>query len=70
MLSRHSAGASRWDRGSIYPWIKAVSTHEKKGNSALGNITNLATWLHPNLGRHPLDVTLWARREGDSFAPV
>jgi hypothetical protein len=57
MLSRHSEGASLGGgRVSMYPEIKAMRTQDKKGNSTLENIPNLATWLHPNFGRHPLDV--------------
>src|SRR2546421_3166702 len=67
MLSRHSHGASRRDKVSMYPWIKAVKTHDK-GNAALEHRTKLALGLHPNRGRHPLDVALCARRKGDGFA--
>jgi hypothetical protein len=70
MLSRHSEGASRRDRVSIYRWIKAVRTQDTKGNAAWENIPKRVSWLHANLGRHPLDIALWARREGDGCAPV
>ena len=70
MLSRHSEGASRRESVSMYPEIKGVRAQEKKGNAAWENITKLAMRLHPNFGRHPLDVALWARWEGDGFAPV
>ncbi len=49
MLSRHSEGASRRERVSMYPWIKVVRTQDKKGNAAWENIPKLATRLHPNL---------------------
>src|SRR5207249_315747 len=67
MLSRHSKGASRRGRAAIYPWIKAVRTRDEKGNSAMENITKLTPWIHPKLERHPLDVALCGRWEGDDF---
>ena len=54
----------------MYPWSKAVRTQETMGNAAWENIPKRAGWLHANLGRHPLDIALWARREGDGFASL
>jgi hypothetical protein len=69
-LSRHSEGASRRKRVSMYPWIQAVRTQDTKSNAAWENIPKWASWLHPAFGRHPLNVALGARREGDGCAPV
>ena len=47
-----------------------MRTQDTKGNVAWENIPKRATWLHANLGRHPLDIALWARREGEGFASL
>jgi len=52
----------------MYPRIKALRTHNEEGQLYIVKQPKRATWLHPNMGRHPLYVALCARRKGDGFA--